>query len=178
MSTSSTSHTSKIDHNQIKTENDDVGEVVTEDAEITITLFDDEDDVVMEGETIEEAEQQLPRRTSAAEDIPFHVRISRRLGGNHLTLCFQTLMSVLASNSQEIMASLRFLKLVSLANIHVGFDRRTEVLAVEYGPTGRRMHMFVRDDESLKNVVQVLLPQLRLERILEVLVIDRPSFMS
>jgi len=116
-----------------------------------------------------EVNHKLPPATDLV-NAELHIRISRRLGGDQPTLCFQTHLSVLGS--------LQFAKLVLLAKTHMGFDSTTEVLAVEHGPMDRRMHMFVKDDESLKSTVEVLLPTLRLEKILEVLVLNRPSFMG
>jgi len=38
--------------------------------------------------------------------------------------------------------------------------------------------MVVKDDESLKRTVEVALPKLRKEKVLNILILDRPSFMS
>jgi len=168
--------TSMVDVRHIKNENGNGAEDINAETNSIITISDDEDAVIVKQEKFE-ATQQLPPGTDLV-DAERHIRISRRLGGDQPTLCFQTHLSVLAANSHDVMASLQFRKLVLLAKTHMGFDSKTEVLTVEHGPADSRMHMFVKDDESLKSTVEVLLPALRVAKILEVLVLNRPSFMG
>lgn len=62
--------------------------------------------------------------------------------------------------------------------MQLGFDRASEVLAIEHGPAERRMCMFIKNDDNLRSTVKILMSDVKTDRVVEVLILKRPGLIT
>jgi len=139
----------------------------------------EEDSIVSDDE--EEIERgELP--TPHILDESLHIRIIRQFNSrHHPTLAYQTFIRALqrySTNHIGIFNHLHYKKLQDCATLYLGFDIKTELLAVDYGSKREPEWLFVQDDASLCSTVQTW--RVRWPKVagVDVLVVERPGFIS
>ena len=120
----------------------------------------------------------------ADEPVPatsLHLRLTRRLGSVHPTLCHQKKLVALTTSSNDSSAGdlferLDFDKLDTAAKLYLGFNVSDELLAIDYGTEDKQEWLFIQDDESFQSTLKTWHLQHPKTMIVEVLLFDRPGF--
>jgi len=126
---------------------------------------------------LENDEQTIDYLQSGITDENLHIRITRQSFSPKLS--YQTTVRALQRDSDNIEKIFRYLnykKLEDCATLHLGFNIRAELLAVNYGSKKIPEWLFVKDDASLRSTIETWRLRHPGVGIVDVLVVERPGF--
>lgn len=144
------------------------------------SIKDDDDDDALMSDDNEEDIEAANNLTLVVLDEALHIRITRQYSPVHIpNLSYQTFIRALQKDMTDrtaILNHLNFKKLQDCATLYLGYDYKSELLAVDYGTKRKPEWLFVQDDASLCSTIQTWHVQYPKVATVEVLVVDRPGF--
>jgi len=137
----------------------------------TISASNDENIV------LEDDGQSFDYLQPSISDENLHIRITRQSFSPQLS--YQTAVRALqrdSDNIEKIFKYLNYKKLQDCATLYLGFDIKTELLAVDYGSKMNPEWLFLQDDYSLRSTIETWRLKHPEVGIVDVLVVERPGF--